>query len=317
MLIVAVLAIAGAGVARYGSPPTIARKAYDSFTSKATSSTDLNARLFSLSSNGRTELWHVAWLEAKAYPIVGAGAGSYQRYYLRHRTDTQQVQNAHNLYLETLATLGVIGLALLLAALAVPLVAAVRLRRHPLVPVACAAYAVFLVHAIADWDWQLAGVTLAALFCGLACLLAAREEREPPVLATRARIGIGVAVAVLGAAALFGLVGNSALGASDSAAQSSNWASAEQHARTAIRWQPWSAAGWQRLGEAQIGAHDLAGARLSLAGALAKDSNDWTTWLDLVAATRGKAQLAALVQASRLNPLSPEIAQIYGAVARP
>ena len=46
-------------------------------------------------------------------------------------------------------------------------------------PVACAAYAVYLVHAIADWDWELAGVTLAALFCGMACLLAAREEREP------------------------------------------------------------------------------------------------------------------------------------------
>ena len=51
--------------------------------------------------------------------------------------------------------------------------------------------------------------------------------------------------------------------------------------------------------------------------ALAKDRNDWVTWLDLVAATSGKAQLAALVQASRLNPLGPEIAQVYSAVARP
>jgi len=317
VLVAAVLVAIGAGIARYGSPPTIARKAYDSFTAAPKSTTNLNARLFSLSSNGRTELWHVAWLEAKAHPLLGGGAGSYARYFLVHRTDTQQVQDAHSLYLETLAELGPLGLALLLGALALPLVAAVRMRRHPLVPVACAAYAVYLVHAIADWDWELAGVTLAALFCGMACLLAAREEREPAVLSTRARVGLGVAVAALGVVALLGLVGNSAVGASNSAAQAGNWSSAEKHARTAIRWMPWSDAGWQSLGEAQLGAHDRAAARISLHKALAKDRNDWVSWLDLVAATSGKAQLAALVQASRLNPRSPEIAQVYSAAARP
>jgi hypothetical protein len=317
VLIAAVLAALGAGMARYGSPPTIARKAYDSFTSPPKASTNLNTRLFSLSSNGRTDLWHVAWLEVKAHPLVGGGAGSYERYYLAHRHTTQQVQDAHSLYLETLAELGPPGLVLLLAVLALPLVAAVRIRRHPLVPVAGAAYAVYLVHAIADWDWELAGVTLAAVLCGLACLLAGREEREPPALSIRVRAGLGAAVAILGVAALLGLVGNSALGASDSAAQSGNWSSAERHARTAIRWLPWSAAGWQRLAEAQLGAHDRAGARHSLQRAIAKDPNDWVSWLDLVAATRGDAQTAALVEASRLNPLGPEIAQVYSAVANP
>lgn len=316
-LIVALLVAVGAGFARYGSPSTIARKAYDSFTSPPKSTKDLNARLFSLSSNGRTDLWHVAWQEVKAHPLVGGGAGSYARYYVAHRHTTQEVQDAHSLYLETLAELGPVGLALLLAALALPLVAAVRLRRQPLVPVAAAAYAVFLVHAIADWDWELAGVTLAALFCGLACLLAGREERQPRAVSSRARIGLGVGAATLGVVALLGLIGNSALGASDSAAAAGNWASAERHARSAIRWLPWSAAGWQRLGEAQIGAHDRVAAQHSLHRAIAKDRNDWVLWLDLVAATKGKAQTAALVQASRLNPLSPEITQIYNAVAHP
>jgi hypothetical protein len=208
VLVAAVLIAIGVGIVRYGSPPTIARKAYDSFTSTAKGSNNLNARLFSLSSSGRTELWHVAWLEVKAHPVVGGGAGSYARYYLVHRTNTQQVQDAHSLYLETLAELGPVGFALLLGALALPLVAAVRMRRHPLVPVACAAYAVYLVHAIADWDWELAGVTLAALLCGMACLLAAREEHEPAALSTRVRVGAGVTVAALGAVALLGLIGN-------------------------------------------------------------------------------------------------------------
>ena len=206
---------------------------------------------------------------------------------------------------------------LLLAALALPLVAAVRMRRHPFVPVAAAAYAVYLVHAVADWDWELAGVTLAAVLCGLACLLAAREEASRRRSPFALRAGLGAAVTVLGAAALLGLIGNTALGASDSAASAGNWKSAESHARTAIRWQPWSAAGWQQLGEAQLGAGDRAGAQRSLQKAIAKDPNDWVTWLDLVAATRGDAQTNALVQASRLNPLSPEIAEVYSAVAHP
>jgi O-Antigen ligase len=316
-LIAAVLAAVGAGIARYGSPPTIARKAYDSFTSPAKSTTDLNARLFSLSSNGRTDLWHVAWQEVRAYPLGGGGAGSYARYYVAHRHTIAQVQDAHSLYLETLAELGPVGLALLLALLALPIVVATRLRRHPFVPVAAAAYAVFLVHAIADWDWELAGVTLAALFCALACILAGREKEQAPALSSRARVGLGVGAAVLGAAALLGLIGNSALAASDSAAAAGNWRSAEQHARTAIRWLPWSADGWQRLGEAQIGAHDRVAAKNSLQRAIGKDGNDWVIWLDLVAATRGQAQTAALAEASKLNPLSPEIAQVYSAVAHP
>src|SRR6266542_4459338 len=45
---------------------------------------------------------------------------------------TPKESDAHSLYVETLAELGPIGLALLSAALVVPLVAAVRARRHPL-----------------------------------------------------------------------------------------------------------------------------------------------------------------------------------------
>jgi len=317
VLIAAVLVAIGAGIARDGSPPTIARKAYDSFTSAGKGGADLNSRLFSLSSSGRTELWHVAWLEVKAHPLGGGGAGSYERWYLVHRTSAQQVKDAHSLYLETLAELGPLGLVLLLGALALPLVAAVRMRRHPLVPAAGAAFSVYLVHAIADWDWELAGVTLAAVLCGLACLLAVREEREPAPISGRVRVAAGVATVALGVVALLGLVGNTALAASDSALQAGNWSAAERHAHTAIRWMPWSAAGWQRLAEAQLGAHDKAAAQRSLRKAIAKDPNDWVSWLDLVAATKGQAQVNALVRASALNPRGPEIAQVYQAVAHP
>jgi Flp pilus assembly protein TadD len=112
----------------------------------------------------------------------------------------------------------------------------------------------------------------------------------------RTRVGLGVAVTALGVVALVGLIGNSALAASNSAAQAGNWRS---------------------LGEAQLAVHDRAAARRSLRKAIAKDRNDWIPRLDLAAASSGDAQLTALVEASRLNPLSPEIAPILGAVLRP
>jgi len=233
---------------------------------------------------------------------------------VQHRTGAQNVNDAHNLYLETLAELGVVGLALLVLALAIPLVAAVRFRRHRLVPFAAAAYAAYLVHAAVDWDWELAGVTLAAVLCGLACVVAGRSEGAP-LLGLRPR-SVGAAVAVgLSALTIVGLLGNTALESSQAAAANGHWQAAERHAHSAIRWMPWSAAGWQSLGEAQLALHDRAGARRSLLRAAAKDPNDWVVWLDLVGASRGKEQVAAVNRAYRLNPLDPSLVPYIVAVA--
>jgi hypothetical protein len=301
LLVAVLLAMLGGLFARYGSPPTMARRAYHAFQGPPRTGPNLNTRLFSLSGNGRADLWGAAWQQAQAHPLLGAGAGSYGRYWLRHRPNNLNVQDAHNLYLETLAELGPLGLALLLLVLGAPLLGAVRARRRPLVPLACAAYVAFLVHAAADWDWELAGLTLAALFCGVACLLAGRRPGGA-VLGPRAR-AVGVAASMLlSALAVVGLLGNSALEASDAAARAGNWHAAQRHARTAIRWTPWSADGWQRLAEAQIGLHEYAAARRSLERAIAKDRGDWVLWLDLAQASRGSARAAAVKEVLRLNP---------------
>jgi hypothetical protein len=315
LLVASLLAGAAASVVRYGSPVTMGRQLYHDFVAPpSTNAVDLNARVFSLSNDGRIALWKVAWHQADSHFLLGDGAGSYERYYLRHRASTQNVNDAHNLYLETLAELGVVGLALLVALLAIPLVAALRFRRHGLVPFAAAAYFAYLVHASVDWDWELAGVTLAAVLCGLACVLAGRTEGAP-VLGAWPR-GIAAALAVgLSALTVVGLLGNTALESSQADGSTHNWQSAERHANSAIRWMPWSAAGWQLLGEAQLGLHDQAGARRSLDRALAKDPNDWVTWLDLIQATRGKAQVAAIDHVYRLNPRDSSLVPYIVAVA--
>jgi Flp pilus assembly protein TadD len=62
------------------------------------------------------------------------------------------------------------------------------------------------------------------------------------------------------------------------------------------------------VGEAQIGAGNAAAARVSLRKALAEDPGDWNLWFDLARASEGRAQVVALANARRLNPLSPEVA---------
>jgi tetratricopeptide (TPR) repeat protein len=308
-----VLALAGAAaiaavLVHYGTPTQVGRRAYHAFVADPRSVENLNARLFSLSGSGRAALWSAAWHDYNANRLLGSGAGSFGQYWLQHRPYALQATDAHNLYLETLAELGPVGLALLLALFAIPAVAAFRARGQPLVPIAFGALTVYLVHAFADWDWELAGITLIAIFCAAACLLAAKEPEEARVQTLRQRAVAGAVLVIVSAIALGGLPGTSALSAAGAAARSGDWSAAASHAHTAIRWTPWSAEGWQQLGEAQLALGNLSAARRSLGKAIAKDRKNWVLWLDLAAAARGSGRRAALAEARRLNPLGPEIA---------
>jgi tetratricopeptide (TPR) repeat protein len=314
-LILALAAALSLVVARYGSPEAIARKGWDQFTALAPKSggTNLNARLFSLSSSGRTILWHHAWRDAQAHPVLGSGAGTYEVWYLRHRTDSSKVRDAHSLYAEVLAEVGPIGLALLLVALLTPLVAAVRARRQPLTAIAAGAYVAFVVHAGVDWDWELTAVTLAGLLCGVALLIGARgvEDRFRVV---RARYALGGLTVAVGAVAIVGLLGNIPASNAGEAISAGNWSRAAAEARKEMRWAPWSADGWRRLGQAELAQNRLAVARRDLRSAIAKDPLNWDRWFDLALATRGPTQRHALERALSLNPHSPEIAEFVAGV---
>ena len=287
---------------RYGFPPTLARKAYDSFNVTGTTGDDLNSRLFNLSGSGRAENWHTAWQEVTEHPVLGGGAGSYAQFWFQHRRVDWTMHDAHNLYLETLAEVGPVGLALLLLTLLVPLVAVRRARSSPLVAVACGAYVAFLLHAAVDWDWEMPAVTLTGLFCAIVLLAAGRRDREPRALRSAVRIGGVAVVAGLFAFALIALLGNSAVSASSKSADGGHYARAESQAHDAMSFVPWSAEPWRRLGEAQALSGNLADARVSFRRAIEKDRRDWTLWYELALASRGVERQRALAQASRLNP---------------
>ena len=91
----------------YGGPVALARKGYDSFTTTSGGTpVNLNQRLFTFSGSYRSELWHAAWHDYKAHPVLGSGPGSYEQYWNKHRPIQHKVRDAHNLYLEVLAELG-------------------------------------------------------------------------------------------------------------------------------------------------------------------------------------------------------------------
>jgi hypothetical protein len=308
-LILAIGTGAAAEIVAAGGPVTLVQRGYSAFTAPPPRiDGSLNARLFSFSGNGRMELWRSAWRDYNAHAWLGSGAGSFERWWLRDRPTPLTVRDAHSLYLETLAELGPIGLALLVLALGAPVVAAVRARRHPFVPIALGAYVTYLVHAAADWDWEMPALTLAALLCGAACIVAARSD-EFPGLSRRRRGALVAATVSLGLAAFVGLAGATSLTKSREATRSGQWARAEGGARNAIRWAPWSTETWRQLGEAQLGRGDLAAARRSFRHALALDRGDWSLWFDLARAASGRAQQQTLAEAAVLDPLAPEIAE--------
>jgi hypothetical protein len=253
----------------------------------------------------RPAFWRAAWVDYLAHPIWGSGAGSFGAAWLRYRTIPVATLDAHNLYLETLAEVGPVGLALLALFLIVPLTVAARaFREQPLVVPAAGAYAVFLLHAAVDWDWEIPAVTIVGLICVAAVLAAAREPTPSvPRRSWRAAPWLAASVA-LAAAWLVAIVGNNALSGAARSADAGSWTATERLAKTASRWQPWSAEPVYLLGEAQLARGDRADAHRSFERALAHDPRDWRTWYELARTTTGSKHDNAVSAIAWLNPMA-------------
>jgi O-antigen ligase len=240
----------------------------------------------------RHDYWPAALRQAGSAPVLGTGAGTFERAWLRERRTLQVAHDAHNLYLETLAEVGPVGLALLLAALAVPFAA----RSAP--PAAIGAYAAFLVHAALDWDWEQAALVLAAL-AAAATVLSSSRSRASPV----PRVPALVVTGLLAAVAAFALAGNALVARSADAAADADWEESERWARRAASAAPWAAEPWHRLATAQEASGQRAEARRSLRTALEHDPGDPELWVALARVSDGAERRAALERAARLNPL--------------
>jgi hypothetical protein len=305
VLALAIVGIAAVGAAHEGGPVSAVHKAWRGFKRPPENPVNLNDRLLSISGDGRYDLWRVAWDDARAHPVLGSGAGSYERYFLQHQpASVSRVRDAHGLYIETLAELGPFGLVLLLAALLAPLALALRRNQSVLVGPIAGAYVGYLVHAASDWDWELPAVTLVALTCGAALVISGVRGRPRVELGSWARgVAVGAAVVVAGFAA-FGLVGNSALATAQAANQSGNVDKAAVQARRAHSWMPWSPKPLLALGSAQLRAGLRGDALTTFESAASIDSNDWAVWADIASASSGAERDHALQRVAQLFPRS-------------
>jgi tetratricopeptide (TPR) repeat protein len=307
LAIAVVIVVTGSvAFAHYGNPIHIAKRAYTSFkASPPHVKGNLNRRLLNFSGNGRADLWRLAWNDAKRHPLLGAGAGTYERYFLVHQpANIGRVRDAHSLYVETLAEVGPVGLVLLIVLLLTPLTTLRRSRKHPLVPAAAGAYVAYLVHTGVDWDWELPAVTLSGLLCGVAILLVGRTSAAPGPLSPRLRWLLAGGAVVAAAFATIGLIGNTALNQSAIAREHGNQAAAIQAARRARTLMPWSPAPWEALGHAQLATGLLSDAQGSFRKAISIDPGDWKLWYDLASATTGSARARSLERVAALFPQS-------------
>ena len=310
-VLVALLAGVAGIFAAYGSPSKIAHRVSHAFTGPPTSGQNLNSRLFSLSNNGRTVLWRSAWNEFVAHPVAGGGAGTFQRWWFAHRRSAYYVQDAHNLYAQTLGELGAVGGVLLALFLGLPLVAARRARAHPLAATALGAYLAYLAHCIVDWDWQMPAVTLLALFAGAALVAAARSDGVTPPEPVRrsVRLAIGALAGLAALVAFVGLIGNIALAKAQTAIQTYQPGTAVTQARRAHRWAPWSAEALRYLGAGELLIGQKRAGLADLKRAVAKDPGDWESWFYLASATSsGPTHAEAVARVRALNPHGPEVA---------
>ena len=293
-------------IAAYGGPSDSARRALDSIKQASPNvSGDQTKRLFSLSSNGRLDMWESALDDAQAHPALGSGAGTFERWWLEHRDVAIKVRDAHSLYLETLAELGPVGLARSAVIVVTPLVAAVRARRNPLVAPALAGFVALVVHAGVDWDWEVPAVMIAGLTCAGVLLLVERAER--PRVGSSALACAALLIAFIGALAVLSFVtltSNRYLGEAAAALDRTETAAAARDARRAERWAPWSTDALERQADAALADGSIRPGPAALSrSAIAKDGGDWELWLGLALASKGDAQTAALDRAAALNPL--------------
>ena len=138
------------------------------------------------------------------------------------------------------------------------------------------------------------------------------ESSAGPV-SPRVRIGAVALTLPFIALAVVGLVGNEATASANSAANRGEWSQVVSTTDRAHRWAPWSATPLELRAEAELGQHRLTAAQRDFERAVAEDSHDWSLWFELAQATNGAARRQALLEARRLNPLSPEIAEYVAA----
>jgi hypothetical protein len=281
------------------------------------------SHLISSTGSGRWQLWTSAVDQWEANAAFGAGAGSYQSWWMEHASLPLFVRDAHSLWLETLAELGVVGLLLLAIAIGAGFAAALARLRRPgedrtMVAAMAGVLAAFAVAAGIDWMWELSVVGLVAV-AALGILVGRATAGSPPRTAAGrwrsaaarplgARVlrtaGVAVALAAILCAAV-PMLSQNRLDASQEAAARGDVTAAIDAAEQARGMQPWASTPHLQLALLEEQDGNLGAANRHAREALERDRSDWSIWL-VAARVQTKAGFIrrgrrSLRQAERLN----------------
>lgn len=273
-------------------------------------------RLGSVAGENRYAIWTSAVREMRSQPLNGTGAGTFEYWWNRDGTVDETVIDAHSLYLQTLGEVGIVGLILLAGFLLTVLIGGgiAVLRSHPErrpPPAAALAGCVaFCVSVSVDWLWQLPVVAVATML--LAAVLITARDPQPrggpaslPVVPRVAVVAVAVAAILVIAVPL---AATSLVRQSQDAAAAGDIDGALEHARSAVRVEPFAAT--PRMQEALLleGDGQLAAASAAAHEATEREATNWRTWvlLSRIEAKRGNAaaSVAAYERARELNPRS-------------
>lgn len=259
----------------------------------APTSSEASSHLLQLGSY-RYDIWRVALRETAHHPLAGIGSRGFGPAYLELRHSPDTPARAHSVELDALSELGLVGFALLGCALVLPLVPVVsRTRaRDPAATAAFGGAAYWLAHASVDWIWTVPA-------CGLPFFLllgAGGSGGERPALARRAAVPAAVATALV-ALVLF----------------VPPWLSARLSTRGQVHWakrfDPLSVTPYvTEAGRAR----SPEGAVTALEEAVRKEPRVVELRYDLglayITAKQWRKARAALLEAKRLDPREPRIA---------
>jgi UDP-GlcNAc:undecaprenyl-phosphate GlcNAc-1-phosphate transferase len=218
LAVLAVIAVS-VGVASASRTAHFVHRQYSSFVTIGGQAGEPTASRLSTGAGNRYDYWRIAAHAWQSRPIIGVGAGGYDKPYFLQRLTQEDIRQPHSLPLQVLAELGLVGALLLVALLCAIGVGAWRrighLHRHqaraPVVVASLGALVTWFVHTSVDWIHLLPGVTGIALIATAVLLRPADEHAAPAPsrltlqLPRIARIGPAVAVGLAVAVAALSL----------------------------------------------------------------------------------------------------------------
>lgn len=267
-------------------------------------------RLSDPTNNGRLPLWEVALRIYRGEKLHGTGAGTYQQYYARYRTEAGYVTDTHSLYLQSLAELGLVGLALIAIVVGGLLVGVATRIRGPGRALYAALFAVALawaLHQAVDWDWQMPAVTL-PLFVLAGLALARPRDGKPGMRGLPAQRSI-VALGWLVLAVTPLLVGISyaRLQRAGQALKQGDCLAAKHDALSSLSLSAERPQAYAIIGVCDLRQGFAPAAVSAMAKAVAYEPSSWENeyWLAVARAGAGTDPLPALRRAIELNPREP------------